>query len=99
MKATSLVSITMVVAGPEPRHRFAEAEGGGDVEFTGEAQFDDGAAPVDRQVERAGWHPPRGGGGTVPVREGSAVTVMMAPDLLATIRRAARRAVRKYAVV
>jgi hypothetical protein len=32
----------------------------------------------------------------MPVREWSAVTVMITPDLFATIRRAARRAVRKY---
>jgi hypothetical protein len=32
----------------------------------------------------------------MPVREGIEVTVMITPDRFATIRRAARRAVRKY---
>ena len=35
----------------------------------------------------------------MPVREGTDVTVMITPDRLATIRRAARRAVRKYDLV
>jgi hypothetical protein len=35
----------------------------------------------------------------VPVREGVAVTVMITPDVFATIRRAAMRAVRKYNLV
>jgi hypothetical protein len=35
----------------------------------------------------------------MPVREWSAVTVMITPDLFAIIRRAASRAVRKYEVV
>jgi hypothetical protein len=35
----------------------------------------------------------------MPAREWSAVTVMITPDLFATIRRAARHAVRKYDLV
>src|SRR4029079_18461421 len=44
----------------------------------------------------AGPAPPPNG---VPVRDGVEVTVMITPDPLATIRRAARRAVRKYDLV
>jgi hypothetical protein len=35
----------------------------------------------------------------VPVRDGVAVTVMITPDRFRSIRRAARRAVRKYDLV
>jgi hypothetical protein len=35
----------------------------------------------------------------MPVREGTEVTVMITPDRLATMWRAARRAVRKYDLV
>jgi len=44
----------------------------------------------------AGPPPPTNG---TPVREGVEVTVMITPDLFATIRRAARRAVTKYDLV
>src|SRR5512140_3042975 len=44
----------------------------------------------------AGPPPPING---VPVREGVEVTVMITPDRLTAIRRAARRAVRKYDLV
>ena len=44
----------------------------------------------------AGPPPPTKG---TPVRDGVEVTVMITPDPAATIRRAARRAVRKYDVV